>query len=43
MPASESFGLLIALRELNGFTYLGRGRWRDPEWVTKQRKNRKKR
>lgn len=42
MPWSELFGVLIALREQNGYTYLGKGRWREPEWMSKQRKQAKK-
>jgi hypothetical protein len=42
MPRSERFGLIIALRELEGYKYLGRGRWKEPDWVIEQRKQARK-
>jgi hypothetical protein len=36
MEEEERHGAIIALREANGFTYLGNGKWRKPKWMVEQ-------
>lgn len=38
MEEQHRRGLVIALREANGFTYLGQGKWRKPKWMIEAEK-----